>query len=66
MIAPADPRPDDVDLDAPVEFRVDPEARPGDVIPALARLLIQLARRRRADSPAAEAVPAEIPEAPEV
>lgn len=50
MIAPSDPRPDDVDLDALVEFRVDPDARPGDVTAALARLLIDLARWRRGDS----------------
>ncbi|MFZ1932487.1 MAG: hypothetical protein WCB27_00010 [Thermoguttaceae bacterium] len=45
MIATADPRPDD-HLDALVKFRVDPDAAPGNVIPALARLLIDLARRR--------------------
>lgn len=43
MTAPADPR---SDVDALVEFRVDPEARPGNVVPALARLLIDLARRQ--------------------
>jgi hypothetical protein len=46
MIAPADPRPDD-HLDALVKFRVDPDAAPGNVIPVLARLLIQLAEKAR-------------------
>lgn len=50
MIAPADPRPADV-LDGKVEFHVDPDAQPGRVVPALARLLIDLARRRRDASP---------------
>lgn len=40
MTARADP------LDTLVEYRVDPEAEPGNVVPALARLLIDLARRR--------------------
>ena len=47
MIAPAspsDPHPDDA-LDHLVQFRVDPEAQPGNTVPALARLLIDLARR---------------------
>jgi hypothetical protein len=46
MIAPADPRPDD-HLDALVKFRVDPDAAPGNAIPVLARLLIQLAEKAR-------------------
>ena len=46
MIAPADPRPDD-HLDALVKFRVDPDAAPGNVMPVLARLLIQLAEKAR-------------------
>jgi hypothetical protein len=61
MIRPADPYRaehldvlDDVDLDEHldglVEYRVDPDARPGDVTAALAKLLIHLARRRRGDS----------------
>jgi hypothetical protein len=33
--------------DGTFEFRVDNEAEPGDVVPALARLLIGLARQRR-------------------
>jgi hypothetical protein len=41
---PADP------LDAVVEFRVDPDAPAGNVIPALARLLIDLARRQNETS----------------
>ena len=45
MIALADPRPDVACL---VEYRVDADAAPGNVIPALARLLIDLDRRRRA------------------
>ena len=49
MIAPADPRPTEA-LDALVEFHADPDAQPGHVVPALARLLIDLARRRRAAS----------------
>ena len=37
----------DADQAAPVfDFTVDPEARPGDVVGALAELLIDLARRR--------------------
>jgi hypothetical protein len=43
----ADPRPDD---DGLVEYRVDPDAPAGNVIPALARLLIDLARRRNETS----------------
>jgi hypothetical protein len=46
MIALADPRPDVACL---VEYRVDADAAPGNVIPALARLLIDLDRRRRAE-----------------
>ena len=49
MIAPADPRPHDA-LDGLVEFHVDPDAQPGRVVPALARLLIDLARRRQVPS----------------
>ncbi len=45
MIARADPRPAEV-LDALVEFRVDADAQPGRVVPALARLLIDLHRKR--------------------
>jgi len=45
MIAPADPRPVDV-LDRLVEYRTDPDAQPGNVVPALAALLIDLAQRR--------------------
>ena len=45
MIAPADPRPADV-VDGLVEFRVDADAQPGRVVPALARLLIDLHRKR--------------------
>ncbi len=44
-MAPAAPGPDDA-LDGLVEFRVDPQADPGNVVPALARLLIDLARRQ--------------------
>jgi len=46
MIAPAalsDPRPD---VDGLVAFRVDPTTEPGNAVPALARLLIDLARQQ--------------------
>lgn len=46
---PAKPRPSDAPGYA-VEFRIDHEAEPGDVLPALARLLIDLARPDRAAS----------------
>jgi hypothetical protein len=46
------PRPDDA-LD--VEFCVDPQAEPGNVVPALARLLIDLAQHlHQQDGPARE------------
>ena len=38
-----------------VEFVLDPDAEPGDVVPALAKLLIGLARRRREQLAAASA-----------
>jgi hypothetical protein len=46
MIAPADPH---SDVDGPVvfDFIVDPDAAPGNVVPGLARLLIQLAEKAR-------------------
>jgi hypothetical protein len=43
VIAPADSRPD---VDALVEFRVDPDAQSGNVVAPLARLLIDLMRRQ--------------------
>jgi hypothetical protein len=46
MIAPADPRSGD-HLDGLVEYRLDVDAVPGNAVPALARLLIDLARQRR-------------------
>ena len=52
MIAPAKRRPAKRRPTAApgyaVEFRIDQTAEPGDVLPSLARLLIDLARRRRA------------------
>ncbi len=48
MIAPAPPSdlcPIDA-LDGVVEFRVDPNTQPGNVVSALARLLIDLVRRQ--------------------
>ena len=47
--APAAPvaRNDEEFAEAPFQFCVDEHAKPGDVVPALARLLIDLARRRR-------------------
>ena len=42
MTAPADPR---SDIDALVEFRIT-DTQPGNVVPALARLLIDLARQQ--------------------
>lgn len=52
MIAPAKRRPINRRHAAAhgyaVEFRIDQTAEPGDVLPSLARLLIDLARRRRA------------------
>jgi hypothetical protein len=42
MTAPADPR---SDVDTLVEFRI-ADVQPGNVVPALARLLIDLARRQ--------------------
>lgn len=56
MIAPASPaasRPAD-SLDSMMEFRVDPDAQPGNVLPALAKLLINMARRRREQQQAAQ------------
>ena len=51
MIAPASPADPCPDVEALVEFHVDPRAEPGNVNPALARLLIDLDRRgRTADS----------------
>jgi hypothetical protein len=47
MIAPADPHRTD---EALVEFRVDPNAEQGHVIPTLARLLIDLAQRQNETS----------------
>jgi hypothetical protein len=46
VITPAGPHPADA-FDALVEFRVDPDAEAGNVIPVLARLLIQLAEKVR-------------------
>ncbi len=48
MIAPAspsDPCPTDA-LDSVVEYHVDPKAQPGNVVPVLARMLIDLSRCR--------------------
>jgi hypothetical protein len=47
VIATTNPRLTEA-LDGLVEFRVDPDAHPGNVVPALAQLLIDLARRERA------------------
>ncbi len=45
----AKPRPSDA-RGYSVEYRIDQEAEPGDVLPALARLLIDLARQQRGAS----------------
>jgi hypothetical protein len=47
MIGRADPHADD---DTLIEYRVDPDADPGNVIPTLARLLIDLAHRQNETS----------------
>jgi hypothetical protein len=39
--------PADDDLANRLDFVVDPDAEPGDVVPAMARLLIGMARQRR-------------------
>jgi hypothetical protein len=48
MIDAPNPHPTDA-LDGLVEFRADPDAAPGNVVSALAALLIGMARRRNAD-----------------
>jgi hypothetical protein len=52
MIGPPDPCPLSLDmppdtLDGTVQYHVDADAEPGDVLPALAELLIDMHRRRR-------------------
>ena len=42
--SPADPRPD---IDGLVEYHVDADASPGNVVPSLARLLIDMHRKRK-------------------
>ncbi len=51
MIAPANPR--RATTQPVVTFQVDDQAEPGSVVPALARLLIDLDRRRKATAQAA-------------
>ena len=48
MIAPANPR--RATTEPVVTFQVDDQAEPGDVVPALARLLIDIDRRRQAQA----------------
>jgi len=49
MSVPADPCPIDA-FDGLVEFRVDPDAEPGNVVPAMAALLIDLVRGKQAST----------------
>jgi hypothetical protein len=57
---PANPRPADY-LDGLVEFRVDPQAERGDVVGALAALLVGIDRRRRERAAADEAEADDVP-----